>query len=317
MGVTMSNRGDVMRYAVGIEDAGANYSANVPDLIFQFTRKPDGSYCVPIASEGIRKIFGCSPEDVVDDFTPIAKVIYPEDANRVNTDIENSAKNLTHFTCEFRVQIPGRPIQWIYSRSTPEQLPDGSITWYGFNADITQRKEFEDALRESENKFRKIYEEGPFGMSLVNSNFKFIMVNRKFCEITGYTESELKQFTFSDITYNDDKDIGVESVRKLIKGEIQVFKSEKRYVRKDGEVIWGALTVTANFDKNENFLYNVSIVEDITERKKSEKKIQEQLDELIRWQKVTLGREERVQKLKEEVNELHSLLNKPPKYSNF
>ncbi|MFA7419141.1 MAG: PAS domain S-box protein [Melioribacteraceae bacterium] len=115
-------------------------SANLPDLIFQFTRKPDGTYCVPIASEGIKNIFGCLPEDVVDDFTPIGKVIYPEDVEKVINEIEYSAKHLTFFTCEFRVQIPGKEVQWIFSRSSPEKLPDGSITWYGFNADITERK---------------------------------------------------------------------------------------------------------------------------------------------------------------------------------
>ncbi len=121
-------------------------SANLPDLIFQFTRKPDGTYCVPIASEGIKNIFGCLPEDVVDDFTPIGKVIYPEDAERVIKDIEYSAKHLTFFTCEFRVQIPGKEVQWIFSRSSPEKLSDGSITWYGFNADITERKQAEEKI---------------------------------------------------------------------------------------------------------------------------------------------------------------------------
>lgn len=124
-------------------------SSNLPDLIFQFTRKPDGSYCVPIASEGIKNIFGCSPEDVREDFTPIANVIYPEDAERVINDIEYSAKHLTYFTSEFRVQIPGKPIQWIYSRSSPEKLDDGGVTWYGFNADITERKEAEERLAEA------------------------------------------------------------------------------------------------------------------------------------------------------------------------
>lgn len=122
-------------------------SANVPDLIFQFTRRPDGSYCVPIASEGIKNIFGCSPEDVIDDFTPISRVLFPEDAERVIRDIEYSADHLTYFTCEFRVLIPGKPVQWIFSRSTPEKLPDGSITWYGFNANITERKLAEEELK--------------------------------------------------------------------------------------------------------------------------------------------------------------------------
>ncbi|MEI6899119.1 MAG: GAF domain-containing protein [Bacteroidota bacterium] len=118
-------------------------SENAPGLIFQFTRKPDGTYFVPIASEGIRNIFGCSPEDVIDDFAPIGRVIYPEDSARVISDIEFSAKHLTYFACEFRVQIPGKEIQWIYSKSTPEKLPDGSITWYGFDTDITSNKQKE------------------------------------------------------------------------------------------------------------------------------------------------------------------------------
>ncbi|MBK7175416.1 MAG: PAS domain-containing protein [Bacteroidales bacterium] len=123
-------------------------SANVPDLIFQFTRRPDGSYYVPVASEGIRNIFGCAPEDVIDDFTPISRVIFPEDAARVIHDIEHSAENMSYFTCEFRVHIPGREIQWIYSKSTPERLPDGSITWYGFNTDITEIKKLNETLEQ-------------------------------------------------------------------------------------------------------------------------------------------------------------------------
>ncbi len=128
-------------------------SANAPGLIFQFTRKPDGSYFVPIASEGIKGIFGCSPEDVVDNFTPIGNVIYPEDAERVIADIEYSAKHLSSFTCEFRVQIPGKEIQWIYSKSTPEKLTDGSITWYGFDTDITERKIAENNIK----KLNRVY----------------------------------------------------------------------------------------------------------------------------------------------------------------
>jgi signal transduction histidine kinase/CheY-like chemotaxis protein len=71
-------------------------------------------------------------------------VIYHEDVERLFRDIEYSAKHLTYFTCEFRVQVPGRAIQWIFSRSIPEKLEDGSITWYGFNADITDRKKAEE-----------------------------------------------------------------------------------------------------------------------------------------------------------------------------
>ncbi|MCX6158095.1 MAG: PAS domain S-box protein [Ignavibacteriae bacterium] len=121
-------------------------SANAHGLIYQFTRRPDGTYYVPIASEGIMDIFGCTPEDVLEDFSPIARVIYPDDMERVISDIEYSANNMTYFTSEFRVQIPGKEIQWVYSNSSPEKLPDGSITWYGFNTDITEQKQVQQEL---------------------------------------------------------------------------------------------------------------------------------------------------------------------------
>lgn len=112
----------------------------MPDLIYQFTRRPDGSYCMPIASKGIENIFACTPEDVKDNFDAIAKVLHPDDAKRVIEDIEYSAKHLSEFSCEFRVCLPGKPIQWILSRSSPEALPDGSVTWYGYNANITKQR---------------------------------------------------------------------------------------------------------------------------------------------------------------------------------
>ena len=167
-------------------------SANVPDLIFQFTRRPDGSYYVPIASEGIRNIFGCSPEDVSDTFEPIGRVIYPDDAVKVIEDIEYSAKNLNYFTCEFRVQIPGREIQWIYSRSTPEKLPDGSITWYGFNVDITAQKKVEEELRNKNTFIETVLDNLPIGVALnkIDEGTATYM-NKKFVDIYGWSAEEL------------------------------------------------------------------------------------------------------------------------------
>lgn len=122
------------------EDEFRKLSYHLPDLIYQFTRRPDGTYCMPIASKGIENIFACTPEDVKDNFDAIGKVLHPDDAKRVLEDIEYSAANMSEFSCEFRVLLPGKPVQWILSRSSPEALPDGSVTWYGFNANITKQR---------------------------------------------------------------------------------------------------------------------------------------------------------------------------------
>ena len=134
-------------------------SANVPGMIYQFKKKPDGSYCIPFTTDGIKKIFGCSPEDVVDDYSPIARVILPEDLERVRNAIDDSAKNLTQFECEYRVRIPGQPVKWIYGKSTPEKQPDGSIIWHGYNSDITERKQAEEEIKKlNETLERRVYE---------------------------------------------------------------------------------------------------------------------------------------------------------------
>lgn len=122
------------------EDEFRKLSYHLPDLIFQFTRRPDGSYYVPIASKGIENIFGCRPEDVKDSFEPIVKVMHPEDQPKILEAIEKSANELIDFAMEARILIPGRPVQWIFTRSSPEKLEDGSITWYGFSTDVTKQK---------------------------------------------------------------------------------------------------------------------------------------------------------------------------------
>ncbi|MEI6632055.1 MAG: PAS domain S-box protein, partial [bacterium] len=110
-----------------------------------------------------------------------------------------------------------------------------------------------------EFRFSKLYENGPFGMVLADKEFRFIKTNSEFCKIMGFNEAELKQFTFKDISHPDDLKNDLPFIQKLIQKEITVYKTEKRYIRKDGQVIWGSLTLIANYDTEGEFLYNLGI----------------------------------------------------------
>lgn len=249
-------------------------SANVPDLLYQFTRKPDGTYFVPIASEGIRNIFGCSPEDVIDDFTPIGRVIHPEDAERVIRDIEHSAANLTYFTCEFRVQIPGREIQWIYSKSTPERLPDGNITWYGFNTDITQKKLAEETLKLSEERYRNIFESAVIGIYRTTPEGKILMANQTLIKMLGFDSfQELAQRNLKNEGYEDNKKR--REFQKKIERNGSVIGLESVWLTKDGRPVIVSENAKAFYESNNQVIYYEGTIEDITERKQIEKTLKE------------------------------------------
>ncbi len=126
-----------------------NLSAQIPGMIFTFLRRTDGSYCIPYSSNAIQGIFGVSPPDVIKDAAAIFKPILADDRQKVKAAIEISARMLTPWRAEFRVQLPGQPVRWMTGQSDPYKLADGSILWYGFANDITEHKHAEEHIRSS------------------------------------------------------------------------------------------------------------------------------------------------------------------------
>jgi PAS domain S-box-containing protein len=124
---------------------------------------------------------------------------------------------------------------------------------------------------ESEERFRKIFEDGPLGMAIVGRDYRFVTVNRMFCEMLGYTAGELLTRTFADITHPDHVDQDLGEIKKLYAGAIARYRTEKRYIRKDGSAIWGALTVSPIRNRDGCIVSTLALVEDISERKRSGK----------------------------------------------
>jgi PAS domain S-box-containing protein len=147
---------------------------------------------------------------------------------------------------------------------------EGSKYFQSIGRDITERKNVEDILKESEEKFRKIFEESPFSMLITAKDFEIIRANLSFCNLTGYDESELKLLTFKDFTHPDYIVADEVSLLKLVAGEIPVYHTEKRYVRKDGSIIWGSTTVSLVRNNNDEVQFFLVMIEDITLRKRTE-----------------------------------------------
>lgn len=243
-------------------------SANVSDLIYQFTRRPDGSYVVPVASEGIKNIFGCRPEDVTDNFEPIARVIHPDDAERVIKEIEYSAEHVSYFTCEFRVCIPGRPVRWILSRSTPEKLPDGSITWYGFNADITERRHAEEQLR----KLSRAVEQSINAVIITDTKGIIEYANPAVSALTGHTSEELIGVNLRSLCCLEEPNNNCEEIwTTLYAGK--VWTGEISNYRKNGEHYWESAIFSPIFNEQGEILNFLAIKKDINLDKKMEEEL--------------------------------------------
>ena len=127
----------------------------------------------------------------------------------------------------------------------------------------------------AEETFKKAFEYAAFGMALVGTNGCFLQVNSSACEMFGYPAEELVAKTFQELTYPDDLEVGVEMFRDILTGRRDYGWLEKRYVRKDGKVIWTLLSTSAVRDSQGKPLYLVSQIQDITERKEAEASLAE------------------------------------------
>ena len=152
--------------------------------------------------------------------------------------------------------------------------PDGSFRQtYCVFKDITEQKNAEEALNESEIRFRHAFDFAATSMLIVTIEGEFQKTNVAFRKLTGYTEEELAQMHFNDITHTEDKNIGLDYLAKLTKGEIETATFEKRYISKAKNVIWVRVYVSLVRDELSRPKFLVTHLVDLTERKIAEKKL--------------------------------------------
>ncbi|WP_392530826.1 PAS domain S-box protein [Nostoc sp. C117] len=145
--------------------------------------------------------------------------------------------------------------------------------------EITQRQRIEEALRESEERFRSAFHQAAVGIAHVAINGRWLLVNQRLCDILGYTLAELQLLTFQDITHPDDLDIDLKYVDDILADRIQTYSIEKRYFRKDTSIVWVNLTVALMREPRGEPKYFISVIEDISDRKYSQEQIKASLVE--------------------------------------
>lgn len=175
--------------------------------------------------------------------------------------------------------------------------------------DITARKQSEDALQaltseletrirqrtaelaEAEEILRSAFDSSPIGMALVSPDGRYLSGNAALCRILGYSIEELLTKTFQDVTHPDDLEVDLAALRQVLAGEIDTYEMEKRYVHKEGNLVWARLNLSLARDRHGQPLFFISQIQDITKRKKAEREEAELRDQLMQAQKMeTVGR---------------------------
>ncbi|HEX2866253.1 MAG TPA: PAS domain S-box protein [Ignavibacteriales bacterium] len=163
---------------------------------------------------------------------------------------------------------------WNFSSAQFGHLPDGRRAVITTAVDVTQRKRFEEALKESEERFRKTFEFASAGVAHTLPDGTWLRMNDRYCELLGFSREELKNLSYIDVTHPDDLVKELENKRKLLSGEIRYFSMEKRYVRKDGKVQWVLLNCSLASEYSNNLVYFVSVAEDLSHHKKVEEELE-------------------------------------------
>jgi PAS domain S-box-containing protein len=202
---------------------------------------------------------------------PFLHFVHPDDQEATHTIVKKLTEGEVILDFENRYRCKNGSYRWISWRAFPI-AEEGLI--YAVGRDITEQKQAQEALRESEERFYLAFENAAIGMALVSLEGRWLQVNRSLCEMLGYSEQELLATNFQAITHRDDLEVGLNHLKQLASGEISALQMEKRYLHKSGYVVWGALSSSVVRDGQNQPLYIVTQVEDITERKAAEEQLQ-------------------------------------------
>ena len=202
---------------------------------------------------------------------------YQED---LKEDLDNFKKlingEIHSYSLEKRLIRKDGKVIWIYLKVIRVDDEKGDFQFeFAMIEDITEKKKLQDALIESEERFRLFFEKNPLGVAIVDKENNYIVTNSVYRNLLGYSEDELNNLSWKDITYPEDYEKQNELFNKLKNKEIDSYMIEKRYIRKDGSIFWGLLFASAAFDSKGEFLYSFGILRDITE----EKKLRDELEE--------------------------------------
>ncbi len=232
----------------------------------------DPGKCIIYANKMLADLYNLSVEEIIGlDFK---EYVYPEFYSKIVEQDRVVVEENHTLQLEETLQLKSNLSEWLTYKFPIVKRSKASLVG-GFSINITERKQAEDALRESELLFRSTFEQMAVGICHADPTGQFIRLNNRFCDVIKYSKDEMLNLRWQDITYPEDleKDLGY--TQQLKKNKIQTYSFEKRFIRKDNSIVWVNLTVSLVRKLDGNPKYFIYVIEDINHRKKMEKKLRQ------------------------------------------
>jgi len=231
----------------------------------------DNAAAVRLWNPAAEKLFGWTREEVIGHFNPL---VLPDRVDgfreMFSSLLATGMAPVREVTC---MKKDGSIIQASLDAAPmldPAGVVSGAVLLL---TDITERKLLEEVLRASEERFRHAFDDAPMGMTITRKDGTYFRVNRALSEMVGYSVEELQSMGFESITHPEDLPRNLELRSRLAEGKEETFSMEKRYIHKDGHIVWTQLNVSALHDAAGRRAFDLSVVQDISERKRLEAQI--------------------------------------------
>ena len=235
------------------------------------------------SDKNLKALYRFGENELTDNLDDWSALVYKDDRELMSSTFNNFLKSKgREFKFEHRIYRKDGSVGWVVDHGLSfDAEKDKPLRLIGTTTDITERKEAEIELQKSEEKFRNVFEGSGVGMAILSLDGQFTKVNKVFCEMLGYGEAEFLHTNFRDITHPGDMDKSIGLVKDLLTGEVSESSIiEKRYITKEGEIIWALTTVSLMADFENKPLYFIVQVQDITKRKRNEEQVIKYAEEL-------------------------------------
>jgi two-component system, cell cycle sensor histidine kinase and response regulator CckA len=253
-----------------------------PNLVFVYDMVERRNIFV---NQAVEKVLGYTPEQI-QAMAPatLASFVHPVDAQRIREEHRRRDREGGDLMeVEYRMRRADGRWCWLRSRDVVfARDAKGAVTQIlSVCEDVTESHQIQAALEDSEERFRRLFDQSPVGGALLTLEGRFIEVNAAFAKMLGYSTEELAgKKTFLEVTHPEHRATDREQVSKVIDGKLERYVTDKRYLRKDGAVVWGHVTASLMREPGHRPPYFVVVLENITEQRRQEeerKRLEDQL----------------------------------------